>query len=283
LLLDAEAGISPKLFPMKRANLPDGTPVWCDAPLAVRAVWDEIQTYFPEGQSVKAGDVVFDVGANIGLFSLAAWQQSGGMAQIYGFEPMPATCAIYEANARAFDPEGNRWTTIRAGLGERDEMGVFHHFPRISVLSGRVRDRNRAFADMDKALAAPTLGAPLEIFNIFPAWSRRLSGAMVGQFLLATRPVAASVWTLSRALRTLGVERVDWLKIDVEGAELDVLRGVSEADWPRIQRVLLEAESGEQEGEMRGLLESAGFRVHSRANPVFAGHDLRTLFAVRER
>jgi len=267
---------------MKRAALPDGTPVWCDAPLAVRAVWDEIQTYFPGGESVKAGQVVFDVGANIGLFSLAAWQQSEGGARIYGFEPMPATCAIYQANARAFDPDEKMWTTLRAGLGARDEMALFHHFPRLSVLSGRVRDRARAFADMDRALAAPTLGAPLEIFNIFPAWSRRLSGALVGQFLLSTRPVAVSVWTLSRALRTLGVARVDWLKIDVEGAELDVLRGVSKADWPRIRRVLLEAESGEQEDEIRGLLEDAGFRVHSRPNPVFAGHDLRTLFAVRE-
>jgi len=266
---------------MKRAFLPDGTPVWCDAPLGVRAVWDEIQSYFPDGQRVRAGDVAFDVGANIGLFSLAAWQQSEGMARVFSFEPIPSTCAICEANARAFDPQERGWQTIRAGLGARDELALFHHFSHLSVLSGRVRDRKRAFAEMDAALSAQKLGAPLEIFNVFPAWSRRLSGALVGQFLLRTRPVAAQVWTLSHALRTLNVERVDWLKIDVEGAELDVLRGVAPDDWPRVRRVLLEAEDARQELQIGQLLESAGFRVESRANPVFSGHDLRTIFAWR--
>jgi FkbM family methyltransferase len=266
---------------MKRARLPDGTSVWCDVPLGASAVWNEIQTYFPDEERVRGGEVVFDVGANIGLFSLAAWKQSAGQARIFSFEPMPSTCAICQANAREFDSSRANWQTLRAGLGAREETAMFHHFTHLSVLSGRVRDRKRAFEEMDRALSAPRLGAPLEIFNLFPAWSRRLSGALVGQFLLRSRPVAATVWTVSSAMRRLNVATLDWLKIDVEGAELDVLRGVERADWPRIRRVLLEAENAEQERQARALLESVGFEVETRDNPVFAGHDLKMMFASR--
>lgn len=266
---------------MKRARLPDGTRVWCDVPLGVAAVWNEIQTYFPGGQRVRKGEVVFDVGANIGLFSLAAWEQSRGKARVYSFEPMPSTCAICEANAREFDSSQTGWQTLRVGLGAREETAMFHHFARLSVLSGRVRDRTRALEELDAMLRADHLGAPLGVFNPVPKAMRRASGRWIGGFLLASRPVAASVWTVSGAMRLLNVAQLDWLKIDVEGAELDVLRGVETADWARIRRVLLEAETADQELAARALLEGVGFRVETRDNPVFAGHDLKMLFASR--
>ncbi len=268
---------------MKRARLPDGTSIWCDVPLGASAVWNEIQTYFPRDERVQSEDVVLDVGANIGLFSLAAWKQSGGRARIYSFEPMPATCAICQANARRFDPKGANWQTLRTGLGEREEVAMFHHFPRLSVLSGRVRDRKQALEELDAMLSADKMGVPLQVFSLVPKPVRRASGRWIGGFLLASRPVAAPIWTVSTALRRLGLERLDWLKIDVEGAELDVLRGIEPDDWPRIRRVLLEAEDAHQEREARALLESVGFRVETRDNPVFGGHDLKMMFASRPR
>lgn len=43
--------------------------------------------------------------------------------------------------------------------------------------------------------------------------------------------------TVSDLIRRHGLERVDLLKIDVEGAELDVLHGIEQEHWPRIQQV----------------------------------------------
>lgn len=45
-----------------------------------------------------------------------------------------------------------------------------------------------------------------------------------------------SVVPLSLALDRLGVGVVDLLKVDVEGDELTVLRGISADDWPKIQQ-----------------------------------------------
>jgi FkbM family methyltransferase len=90
-------------------------------------------------------------------------------------------------------------------------------------------------------------------------------------------PVAAS--PLSRVLRErLELERdVALLKVDVEGTEVEVLRGLEAADWQRIKRVVVEASKGGGEGGggggggganrrdtldavMRVLREQGGFR-----------------------
>ena len=266
---------------MKRARLRDGTALWCDEPLGVGTVWAEIESYFREGEGVRAGETVFDVGANIGLFSLAAFRQSGGKAHIWSFEPIPATCAIASANARRFDPEEHHWHCVRAGLGERDEIAVLNHFPRLSVLSGRFRGGEQARREMDEFLAQERVGAPFEFANRFPVAVRRATGRALGTLLLRTRPVAAQIWTLSSALRKLKVERVDWLKVDVEGGELDVLRGVEAADWARIGRVVCEIESVVILDEAVTLLERAGFAVEVRDNEIMQGQELKIVFARR--
>ena len=43
--------------------------------------------------------------------------------------------------------------------------------------------------------------------------------------------------TVSALISEHSLERVDLLKIDVEGAELDVLRGIDQKDWPTIRQV----------------------------------------------
>lgn len=51
------------------------------------------------------------------------------------------------------------------------------------------------------------------------------------------RSFVCSVVPLSLALRELGLDFVNLLKVDVEGDELAVLRGIDEEDWPKIQQV----------------------------------------------
>jgi hypothetical protein len=60
-------------------------------------------------------------------------------------------------------------------------------------------------------------------------------------------------------LREHGIERVDFLKIDVEGGELDVLRGIEQDDWPKIQGLAAEVHLDGRVETIRGMLERAGF------------------------
>src|SRR6516165_11969641 len=57
-------------------------------------VWDE-KLYFQEGVSISPDDIVFDVGANIGVFTLCAAKQG---AHIYAYEPIPQTFEVLQHN-----------------------------------------------------------------------------------------------------------------------------------------------------------------------------------------
>ena len=68
--------------------------------------------------------------------------------------------------------------------------------------------------------------------------------------------------TLSSIIERENVERIDLLKVDVEGAELSVLRGVAPEHWGRVQQVVLEGH--DQNGELQiigDLLTGHGFEI----------------------
>ena len=52
--------------------------------------------------------------------------------------------------------------------------------------------------------------------------------------LLKADTQRCAMTTVSALMAEHDLERIDLLKIDVEGAELDVLRGIRPEDWPRI-------------------------------------------------
>ena len=47
---------------------------------------------------IKRGDIIFDVGANIGLTSLFAAKRTGKAGKVYAFEPLPSTFKILKQN-----------------------------------------------------------------------------------------------------------------------------------------------------------------------------------------
>ena len=49
---------------------------------------------------LKPGDVVYDVGSNIGLFSVFAAKKVTGQGRVLAFEPNPETCRYLQENIR---------------------------------------------------------------------------------------------------------------------------------------------------------------------------------------
>ena len=88
--------------------------------------------------------------------------------------------------------------------------------------------------------------------------------------------------TLSGVLQEYAIDRVDLLKIDVEGAEVDVFEGITRSDWPRIRQVA--AEIHDQDGRLAqvvALLDGLGFDIATDQEASMRGTDLHLLWAVR--
>ena len=102
-------------------------------------LYDEIfkrQAYLRHGITIKDGDCIFDVGANIGLFLLFA-HQICEQPKVYAFEPNPAVCEILGVNASLHAPEAR---VFSCGLSDEQKTATFTFFPGFSLLSGFYAD-----------------------------------------------------------------------------------------------------------------------------------------------
>lgn len=92
--------------------------------------------------SAPDGSVFYDVGANVGYFSIEMQARTGGAVRTIPFEPNDSLAAAIEQSARL---NGNsRLTVVRALVGDRDgEAPMF--VARATIHSSAVGDSNRAY------------------------------------------------------------------------------------------------------------------------------------------
>jgi natural product biosynthesis luciferase-like monooxygenase protein/FkbM family methyltransferase len=255
-----------------RHRLPDGLVVAHLSAEQTSALYREIfeqRVYLRHGVTLDDGDCVFDVGANIGLFTLFA-AASAPRARIYAFEPIPRTFAALSANLALYAGGARAWPL---GLSDREEEADLTFYPRMAGLSGR-------FAAGDEPVTR----------SIVHAWLARIGGAggagQVGQAdqagpaagggldapapeevdaavreLLASETCRCRLRPLSPLIQELGVERIDLLKIDVEKSELQVLAGIADGDWPKIRQVVIEVHTRELLAGTTALLAARGYQL----------------------
>jgi FkbM family methyltransferase len=88
---------------------------WIQRGVLYEGIWEpEVTALFRD--NLKASDVFYDVGANVGYFSCLALHV--GVAQVVAFEPDPLNGAIFRGNL-ALNPEwrSERLTLLREGVG----------------------------------------------------------------------------------------------------------------------------------------------------------------------
>jgi len=128
--------------------------------------------------NIENGEVVLDVGAHVGLFTMKARKAVGENGLVVAIEPEPKNAALLSENVRS------------------------HGFKNVVVV------KKAAGNHKGKVKLYVSLGSR-------------------GHSLLPIRPSSIDVDmdTLDNIAAELGLTRVDFIKIDVEGAELDVLKG----------------------------------------------------------
>lgn len=145
------------------------------------------------GRWVRPGDACLDVGANAGVFSLAMACAAGPPGRVLAFEPNPAL-------VRRF----------------RDSLALNPH------LSPRIQLDERAVADED--------GARVRFYPSLDPHNSGTSSLLAGAHgTREDRAIEVETVTLLAALEAGGLSGVRLAKVDVEGAEARVVRGMGAA------------------------------------------------------
>ncbi|MFJ8018755.1 FkbM family methyltransferase [Streptomyces sp. NPDC096311] len=260
-------------------QLPDGTPIADLHSNETRELFDEIvvrSRYLRGGIEIRDGDLVVDVGANIGLFTLYAAAQAADV-RIHAFEPVPAAAEALETNVRAY---GIRAEVERAALGCTAGEGSFTYYPQSSLQSGLYPD-----PVVDEAIARGYArhradGLPptsLPSLDVADALAPELHGRLSDRQRLTVPVLRLSDWIRGRA-----IDRIHLLKVDAERAEGDVLAGIDLEHWPLIDQVVVEVHDiTGRLGRLRALLSGHGFDTLVEQDELFVGSEIVMLYAWR--
>lgn len=174
---------------------------------------------------LKAGQTFFDVGANVGFFSLLAARLVGPKGQVIAFEPVPANAASIRRNARL-----NKFTQIR-------------------VIEAAVGETPGA---IELILTRHPGGATIIQDTPSPDITGRARVPMV---------------QLDDLIQRRELPLPDVIKIDVEGAEPAVIRGLESTAHAHHPTLICELDDSTVEGverkvaEVESLLRSWGYKT----------------------
>lgn len=179
-------------------------------------------------QMIGAGDVFYDIGANIGIYTVQAARRVGAEGRVYAFEPHCATFARLLDNVSANKLEGIVRT---CNFALHDSQG-FYDFHYNSVVPGTSNSQ------LDSTVTAKE--TPL--------------GSEVTEFKFAT--------SVDQLVHSHGFAPPDHVKIDVDGNELLILHGMRTllegANRPRSIQVEM---NKRYKSDIEPLLQSYGYEV----------------------
>lgn len=137
------------------------------------------------GCYIKEGDVVLDIGANIGVFSRRA--DVRGASKIISFEPMSLTYGCLVKNV------GDKTTTYQNAVGGRSGFSVFKIHGEFNNLGGVTTNSQDLKLEDEKVLHSEVVFI-VGINDIFESYDKK----------------------------------INFMKIDIEGGEVDVLENISD-------------------------------------------------------
>ncbi|AXX31928.1 amino acid adenylation domain-containing protein [Actinosynnema pretiosum subsp. pretiosum] len=270
----AAVGSAEEASELRSVPLPGGRTVLSPQPEETRYLHLDVfghRTYAQGGIRYPESGVVFDVGAHIGLFTLFALDEALGL-RVFAFEPCPP---LFEALRRNTEHLAGVHRFPFA-LGAARDVAELTYYPHLTGMSSFHADDTQ-----DRRLLSGIL------HNLDALGDSRGGALLAGSKEYLAERLSSTTYTcerrtVSEVLAETGVERIALLKVDVQKAEEDVLRGISDQDWPRIDQVALELH--DLDGRLArttALLEGKGYRVAVAQDALHRGTAVHFVYAVR--
>lgn len=250
--------------------------------------------YVRHGFTIKDNDCIVDLGANMGLFSLWCTTQAQNL-RLYGVEPIPPLVHLARLNME--DARCASSVLEPYGVGSANNNVEFTFFPRATACSTMY---GPSTMERMPALYAGTSISLSDLWSIHKGVF--LFGLLCGPLYPMIRPIVierifrhvlqihhnytCAIVTLSDLIERWQLEQIDLLKIDVQGAETDVLKGINDSHWEQIQSMVIEVNAFLGNGEhvhLPDLLQKRGFHVVRDDDPEIASPGSYFLYATRSQ
>jgi FkbM family methyltransferase len=176
-------------------------------------------------QNLKEGDTFYDIGANVGFFSIIAAKLVGNTGKVYAFEPGEGNANSIRHNAQ------------------------LNNFSQIEVIPKAVSHTSGSgqllLAKYSGGHALATADAPPDLAG----------------------EVAVDLVSIDDLIAQNKIEPPNFVKVDVEGAELDVLKGMTETIKTYQPTVIYEIDDGDRTAyehkyrELANFFEQLNYRV----------------------
>jgi len=163
----------------------------------------EVRTLRLYARLIRRGDTVLDIGANIGAHTLPFAKLVGSHGRVVAFEPTQYAFGKLQRNL-ALNPE----------LASR--VSAY----QVALLESRLAD------------------VPRQIYSSWPLEAATDLHSVHGGKMQSTQGAHAA--TLDQMVEVIGLERVNFIKVDVDGHEPEVLAGALETIGRFRPRILLE-------------------------------------------
>ena len=228
---DGSSGHAERPVQVQGPAAPTGGPQLADTPLAVKlwapSPWEAqaLQNYerrvlalLPE--HVKPGAVVFDIGANLGLYSIACGRLAGTSGHVYAFEANPLCVYFLRANLSS---AGIEWSDIvPVAIGDRSDWLEFTvNYDNLNLGVG--------------------------------GNSAHFGYKMGHRIRLAARD-------LDSLVEEFRLRAPDFIKMDIEGGEGAAVRGMSKTLRDHRPVLLMELHGQGAAGETLAMLDGHGYR-----------------------
>ena len=205
---------------------------------------------------------IIDAGANVGMFTIWQMRQRPN-ARILAFEPAPVTFEALQKNLHLHDitsdvdssettasetPSQPNVTLHQCGLGKEPHSSMtLTYYPKLPGSSTLFRSEKEMVREL-----------------VLEEWGMTPMDAMFEKPEEISIPIKRlSTFLRQEEVRTgKKLERIDLLKVDVEGAEVDVLEGLDDEDLKLVRNVTMEIFDVDGKLELaKQLLESKEFKV----------------------
>ena len=200
-----------------------------------------------------------DVGANIGVLGIRLSKKFNNI-KVHSFEPIPDIFNVLKKNSEL--SKNPFFKVYENGLGEKNEKKEFTYFPNSPALStAKPEVWKKDKATLIEAVKGSIKNAPKKFW-----WAKFIPSFLAPLFTKYltsnSKKFICKIITLSDFIEKEKIEKIDFLKIDCEGLEWKVLKGIKKHDWKKIKSCVIEVYDENQRLEkVSQLLKSNQFHI----------------------